>query len=42
MEELHVDYTHIIVDGQIVATGDTSLVNEINENGFEKYIPVSE
>ena len=38
LEELHVDYTHIIVDGQIVATGDATLVKEINDNGFEKYI----
>lgn len=38
LEELHVDYTHIIVDGQIVTTGDAALVNEINDNGFEKYI----
>ncbi len=38
LEALKVDYTHILVDGKIVETGDASLVDEINENGFEKYI----
>ena len=38
LESLKVDYTHILVDGKIVETGDASLVDEINENGFEKYI----
>ena len=38
LESLKVDYTHIIVKGKIVKTGDGSLVEEINKNGFEKYI----
>ncbi|MBQ1328656.1 MAG: Fe-S cluster assembly ATPase SufC [Eubacterium sp.] len=38
LESLHVDYTHILVNGKIVASGDASLVDEINENGFEKYL----
>ena len=38
LESLHVDYTHILVDGKIVATGDASLVDEINDHGFEKYL----
>jgi FeS assembly ATPase SufC len=38
LESLHVDYTHVLVDGRIVETGDGSLVDEINENGFEKYL----
>ncbi|MBR1524849.1 MAG: Fe-S cluster assembly ATPase SufC [Lachnospiraceae bacterium] len=38
LESLHVDYTHVLVRGEIVADGDASLVEEINENGFEKYI----
>ena len=37
LEALHVDYTHILVKGRIVATGDASLVDEINRDGFEKY-----
>ncbi|MBQ9360278.1 MAG: Fe-S cluster assembly ATPase SufC [Lachnospiraceae bacterium] len=38
LESLHVDYTHVLVKGEIVADGDGSLVDEINQNGFEKYI----
>ena len=37
LESLHVDYTHVLVKGEIVADGDGSLVQEINENGFEKW-----
>lgn len=37
LESLHVDKTHILVKGHLVASGDGSLVEEINENGFEKY-----
>lgn len=42
LEALKVDYTHILVDGKIVKTGDASLIDDINENGFEKYIDESE
>ena len=38
LESLNVDYTHVIVKGRIVKTGDASLVGEINENGFEAYL----
>ena len=38
LDSLHVDYTHVLVKGQIVKTGDGSLVEEINEKGFDKYI----
>ncbi|WP_027438567.1 Fe-S cluster assembly ATPase SufC [Lachnospira multipara] len=38
LESLDVDYTHILVDGKIVKSGDASLVDEINNNGFESYI----
>ena len=38
LESLKVDYTHILVNGKIVKTGDASLVDEVNEYGFEKYI----
>lgn len=38
LEALHVDATHILVDGKLVTSGDASLVDDINENGFEKYI----
>ncbi|MEE8815963.1 MAG: Fe-S cluster assembly ATPase SufC [Lachnospiraceae bacterium] len=37
LESLKVDYTHVLVKGQLVHTGDASLVDEINEHGFEKF-----
>ena len=39
LESLHVDYTHVMVKGRIVHTGDGTLVNQINEKGFENFIP---
>ena len=38
LESLHVDYTHVLVKGNIVHTGDGSLVDEINANGFERFV----
>lgn len=38
LEALHVDATHVLVNGQIVENGDGSLVDEINENGFERFL----
>ncbi len=38
LEALHVDRVHVLVKGQIVKTGDASLIEEINENGFEAYV----
>lgn len=38
LESLSVDYTHILVKGSVVKTGSGSLVQEINENGFDRYI----
>ena len=38
LEALHVDYTHILVKGHLMKTGDGSLGEEINRHGFEKYI----
>lgn len=37
LESLHVDQTHVLVDGKIAASGDASMVEEINEYGFEQY-----
>lgn len=37
LEELHVDYVHILVDGKIVYTGDSSLAKEIEQNGYAKF-----
>lgn len=38
LESLKVDYVHILVHGSIVKTGDCSLIDEINENGFDAYL----
>ena len=38
LESLKVDYTHILVKGHNTHTGDGSLVEQINKEGFEKYI----
>ena len=37
LENLKVDYVHILVNGKIVKTGDASLAKEIEENGYEEY-----
>ncbi|MBR1884283.1 MAG: Fe-S cluster assembly ATPase SufC [Clostridia bacterium] len=37
LHSLKVDYVHILVDGKIVKTGDSSLAKEIEEEGYEKY-----
>ena len=38
LEALKVDKTHVLVDGRIVAEGGPEIVEEIAQNGFEKYI----
>ena len=38
LKELDVDFVHILVNGQIVATGSGELAKEIEENGYAKYI----
>ncbi|WP_055069499.1 Fe-S cluster assembly ATPase SufC [Clostridium massiliamazoniense] len=37
LESLKVDYVHVLVDGKIVKTGDASLADEIQLNGFEQF-----
>lgn len=37
LQALKVDRTHVMVNGRLVAAGDGGLVEEITENGFEKY-----
>ena len=41
LEALQVDATHVLVDGKLVAAGDGSLVEEINENGVERDLNAS-
>ena len=38
LEALNVDYTHVLVKGQLVTTGGADLVRKINEQGFEDYV----
>ncbi len=38
LESLKVDKAHILVKGQIVKTGDSSLVEQINKEGFESFV----
>ena len=38
LKSLKVDKVHILVDGRIVKTGDSSLAKEIEDNGYQKYI----
>lgn len=35
LENMTVDYVHVIVNGTIVHTGDSSLIQKINEQGFQ-------
>ncbi len=38
LDSLNVDKTHIMVNGRLVNSGDGSLVAEINQGGYEKYM----
>ena len=38
LENLDVDYVHILVDGKIVKTSDSSLIKEIEKKGYSSYI----
>ena len=42
LENLDVDYVHILVDGKIVKTGNKDLAYEIENNCYEKYKKVEE
>lgn len=37
LEALSVDHVHVMIGGRIVDSGDVSLVEKINRNGFEAY-----
>ncbi len=38
LESLPVDFVHVLVDGTIVASGNRSLIDEINTHGFESFM----
>ncbi|MFL0198720.1 Fe-S cluster assembly ATPase SufC [Clostridium sp. WILCCON 0269] len=37
LEYLKPDYVHVLIDGKIVKTGDVSLAEEIEKNGYDKF-----
>ena len=37
LSSLHVDHTHVLVDGRIVAEGGAELVDVVNREGFARY-----
>lgn len=38
LNNIHPDYVHVLVDGKIIKTGDASLANEIDKNGYKNII----
>ena len=38
LDGLNIDKVHVLVDGKIVETGDISLANYIDQNGYSKYL----
>ena len=42
LEELKPDYVHVFVEGKIVASGDSSLADELESDGYEKWTPSTE
>ena len=41
LEALKVDHTHVMVEGHLVASGDGTLVDEINQNGYESFLEMA-
>ena len=37
LEQIKVDYVHILIDGKIVYTGDANLAKEIEQNGYSEF-----
>ena len=37
LENLKVDYVHVLIDGKIIATGGDEIIKDIEINGFGKY-----
>ena len=42
LEELKPDYVHVFVEGKIVTSGDSSLADELESDGYEKWTPSTE
>jgi Fe-S cluster assembly ATP-binding protein len=37
LEYLHVDYVHILMSGKLVKTGDATLIEQVNKNGYKEF-----
>ena len=37
LENLKVDFVHVLINGKIVKTGGDEIIKDIEENGFGKY-----
>ena len=37
LEYLTVDYVHVLLNGRIISSGDTTLIDNINENGYKEF-----
>ena len=37
LENLKVDYVHVLIDGKIITTGGDEIIKDIEKNGFSKY-----
>ena len=35
------DHTHVMVDGRIVASGGSGLVEQINRSGYEQFVDLA-
>ncbi len=42
LEELKPDKVHVFADGKIVTSGDSALADELEKDGYEKWIPSTE
>ena len=42
LEELKPDQVHVFVEGRIVVSGDSSLADELESDGYEKWMPSTE
>lgn len=41
LEAFSVDHTHVMVDGRIVASGGSGLVEQINRSGYEQFVDLA-
>ena len=37
LENLKVDYVHVLIDGKVVTTGGEEIIKDIEKNGFNRY-----